>query len=134
MQIKEIKKMSDKYDFPVEETRYVIADDDGKIVDDAQGYGYKTKQNAMKAMWWKFKNGKCKHDELARWWKKSPNDVLLRRIFEMEEINLKELARGEFTLDDVFNYAADEAGKLGIPDFDKEKFKFIHSKNFRLLK
>ena len=56
MQIKEIKKMSDKYDFPVEETRYVIADDDGKIVDDAQGYGYKTKQNAMKAMWWKFKS------------------------------------------------------------------------------
>ena len=41
MQIKEIKKMSDKYDFPVEETRYAIADDDGKIVDDAQGYGYK---------------------------------------------------------------------------------------------
>lgn len=51
MQIKEIKKMSDKYDFPVEETRYVIADDDGKTVDDAQGYGYKTKQNAIKAMW-----------------------------------------------------------------------------------
>ena len=126
--------MSDKYDFPVEETRYVIADDDGKIVDDAQGYGYKTKQNAMKAMWWKFKNGKRKHNELARWWKKSPNDVLLRRIFEMEEINLKELARGEFTLDDIFNYSADEAGKLGISDFDNEKFKFIHSKHFRLPK
>ena len=32
MQIKEIKKTSDKYDFPVELTRYVIADDDVKIV------------------------------------------------------------------------------------------------------
>lgn len=134
MQIKEIKKMSDKYDFPVEETRYVITDDDGKIVDDAQGYGYKTKQNATKAMWWKFKNGKNKHDELARWWKNPPNDVLLKRIFEIEEINLKELARGEFTTDDVFNYAADEARKLGISDFDKEKFKCIHSKHFRLPK
>lgn len=28
----QIKKTSDKYDFPVELTRYVIADDDVKIV------------------------------------------------------------------------------------------------------
>ena len=32
----------------------------GEIVDDAQGYGYKDKQKATKAMWWKFNGGKEK--------------------------------------------------------------------------
>ena len=49
-----------KYDGfgPSTEVRYVIVDGNGKIVDDAQGYGYKTRQKAAKAMWWKFKGGK----------------------------------------------------------------------------
>lgn len=38
--------------------RFAIADDDGKVVDDAQGYGYTSKLKAAKAMWWKFKGGK----------------------------------------------------------------------------
>ena len=43
------------------EGRYVIIDENsGEIVDDAQGYGYKDKQKATKAMWWKFSGGKEK--------------------------------------------------------------------------
>lgn len=38
--------------------RFVIADNSGKVVDDAQGWGYKTEEKARKAMWYKFKGGK----------------------------------------------------------------------------
>lgn len=35
------------------ETRWKVTDKNGKVVDDAQGYGYKTKQKAIKAMWYR---------------------------------------------------------------------------------
>ena len=35
------------------ETRWKVTDKNGNIVDDAQGYGYKTKQKAIKAMWYR---------------------------------------------------------------------------------
>ena len=47
--------------------RYIIVDidDDSKILDDAQGYGYKTKQNAYKA--WSYKNrDKSKDKEIEQ--------------------------------------------------------------------
>ena len=43
-----------------EEERYRIKDDDGNVIDDAQGYGYKTYQNAIKAKWYKFQGGREK--------------------------------------------------------------------------
>ena len=43
-----------------EESRYRIEDDDGKVIDDAQGYGYKTYRKAIKAMWYKFQGGREK--------------------------------------------------------------------------
>lgn len=60
----EIQKTSvpkDKYEFPIQETRYIIVSSStNNIIDDAQGYGYKSKRNAEKAMWYKFNNGKAK--------------------------------------------------------------------------
>lgn len=64
IQIQKKTVPQDKYDFPVTENRYIIvsASDISKIIDDAQGYGYKTRQNAEKAAWYKFKGGKSKLD------------------------------------------------------------------------
>ena len=45
------------------ETRFIIIDEDGVIVDDAQGYGYKTASKAHKAAWYKFNGGKKKIEE-----------------------------------------------------------------------
>ena len=46
------------------------------MIDDAQGWGYKTKKKATAAMWWKFKGGKQKADqqekEFKEWKKKDP--------------------------------------------------------------
>ena len=33
-----------------------------EVIDNANGYGYKTRQNAEKAGWYKFKGGKSKKD------------------------------------------------------------------------
>ena len=61
IQIQKKSKTEDKYDFPFTETRYIVVSvSTNKIIDDAQGYGYKTKQGAEKAMWYKFKDGKSK--------------------------------------------------------------------------
>ena len=38
----------------------VVDFETGEIIDDAQGYGYKSQQKAAKAGWWKFKGGKGK--------------------------------------------------------------------------
>lgn len=58
------------------ETRYVIVDaDTGEIFDDAQGYGYKTKQKAMAAYNYckrpkeEFKKDEQKKMIVRKWWK-----------------------------------------------------------------
>lgn len=101
-----------KYDGfgPSTETRYVIVDGNGKIVDDAQGYGYKTRQKAAKAMWWK------KHRDLYD----AVQDFLL--------VNFKEIARGELTDDDVDGYIKKIAkDEFGI-DLPEDMLKFLNMK------
>ena len=57
-----VKRPVNKKSNPWErEDRWNIVDfKTGAIIDDAQGYGYKTQQKAAKAGWWKFKGGKGK--------------------------------------------------------------------------
>ena len=103
------------------ETRFAIAEEDGKIIDDAQGYGYTTAQKAHKAMWYKFQGGK----------KKIKNKEKNRRIFfkqhigleeflnDIMENNFKEICRGEVTDQDILDCVKE---KFGI-DMPKE---YIH--------
>jgi len=85
------------------EKRYVIVDGEGKTVDDAQGYGYKSVQKAQKAMWYKFGGGKqkiaSKLTQSQHYWKdkKKISDAISDRM----EINFKEIARGETTLEEI---------------------------------
>ena len=101
----------DKYD-----PRFVIVDDDGKIVDDAQGYGYKSKQKAHKAIWYKFQNGKQKINEKQKkkieFFKQHKGlDKFLNKIFEN---NCKEIARGEVTDQDIIDEVK-ETFNIDIP-------------------
>ena len=62
------------------ETRFVIVEKGkDKVLDDAQGYGYKTAQGAHKAGWYKFQRGKEKissEKALAKqFWKQHPELV-----------------------------------------------------------
>lgn len=40
--------------------RYHIVDHEGIIIDNANGYGYKTKESATKVLWFKYKGGEEK--------------------------------------------------------------------------
>ena len=111
---------------PLFETRYVIADDDGKILDDAQGYGYKTAQKANKDMWWKFKKGKETCDSRVLMWKDHID--LLRKINRFLYDNAKEICIGDITDEEIFNFCKEISKKdfnFEIPD---EMLKFALSR------
>jgi len=85
------------------EERFIIVDDNNKIIDDAQGYGYKSKQKAYKAMNWKFKGGKqkkqIKENEKRQFFNRY--NGLEKFIENIYENNCKEIALGEVTLKDI---------------------------------
>lgn len=68
-------KIGTKINFDVIESvdnpgRFEIVDTDtGEVVDNANGYGYKSKPNAYKAGWYKFGGGKKKVDDSESWWR-----------------------------------------------------------------
>ena len=69
--------------------RYIIVDENNKLLDDAQGYGYKTAQNAHKA--WTYKNRDKSKDkqkqqlkkQIKQWLKENPNiqDTIETELF-----------------------------------------------------
>jgi hypothetical protein len=103
----------DQYDnYSQHDKRFVIIDDSGNIVDDAQGWGYKTEEKARKAMWYKFKGGKKKIDKREEekrvfFDNHQGLDKFLHRIWEN---NFKEIARGEVTEQDIIDDVKKEFG------------------------
>ena len=102
--------------------RYIIIDSEtGEVIDDAQGYGYKDKIRASKALWWKFKNGKEKtkkeEREYKKWIKEPINSQIAKQIVEFLEYNIKENPSMEDAIKD-----AEERYGIKIP---KEFKKFI---------
>jgi hypothetical protein len=74
------------------ENRYDIVSESGEIIDNAQGYGYKTYQSAQKAAWYKFKGGKQKTDALKKqakaFWKN--NKAFGIELSELLDLNFKD--------------------------------------------
>jgi len=97
-------------DFDISEERFAIADDDGKIVDDAQGWGYKTKQKAHKAIWYKFQGGqqKIKRREINKKKFLKKHIGLENFLNDIMENNFKEIARGEVTNKDILDCIKEE--------------------------
>lgn len=105
--------------------RYIIVDEDsGEIVDDAQGYGYKDKQRAFKAMWWKYNKGKEKKDNEKKlfndWIKIETNKEILNKINNVIVINFKEIARNETTILEIIKEFEKEYS-IELPKFVKNK-------------
>jgi len=61
-----VNKTYDIVPFKKVPDRFVIIDLNGKVLDDAQGYGYKTLVNAHKAASYKFGGGKAKSDAIKK--------------------------------------------------------------------
>jgi hypothetical protein len=130
MKIVEIQKKVDTEEFygfgPEYETRFAIAEDDGKIVDDAQGYGYKTKEKAVKAMWWKFKGGESKSNAKVEWWR--GNIGLLRGIYKFLDYNAKEIMIGDVTDEDIEKVCMEKAENAGV-ELPKDMLNFALGRN-----
>lgn len=89
--------------------RYIcINEETGEILDDAQGYGYKSRQKAYSGFNYKYGNGKLKHSENKAFWKKHKDIAIF--IAEYQEYNFKEFMRGEITGDDLIEEIKTEFG------------------------
>jgi hypothetical protein len=110
---------------PFEAYRFAIADENEKIIDNAQGYGYKTKQKAFLAMNWKFGGRKQKVDiekQNFKIWLKS-NSVhsqIIKKFEEELEWNVKELCRGEIKEEDIWKEIEKEYS-VNIPEYVKKQ-------------
>jgi hypothetical protein len=99
--------------------RFIIADaETQEVLDNAQGHGYKTRQNAEKAAWYKFKGGKAKQDaerQAARaFWRQYP--AFAKAVSTYYEWNVQEIARGETDPKADLATLADEMGVDGFRD------------------
>jgi hypothetical protein len=74
------------------EKRFIVVDDEGLVIDDAQGYGFKTASGAHKAIWYTLGGGKEKvnnHKKEFEKFKKS-NKKLMLDFERTLELNFKE--------------------------------------------
>ena len=96
--------------------RFVICSPSGDVLDDAQGWGYTSKQKAVKAAWYKFDGGKKKVDESKRkaeeFWRS--NKEFARSVNDFFETWFKEISRGEMDADEEVVSLAREQGVDGF--------------------
>ena len=105
--------------------RLIVSDlTTGKVLDDAQGYGYKTKQSAEKAAWYKFKGGKEKTDATRKkaneFWR--INKAFAAEVNELSETWFKEIASGEI---DISTEITELATIRGVDGFDPKFLKYL---------
>lgn len=80
--------------------RYVMQNTHtGEIVDDAQGYGYKTPQKAYAAYNYKHRGGKKKHQVAAAYWRKHKEIKIFCE--DLIEANAKDFVLGIYNLKDL---------------------------------
>ncbi len=90
------------------QTRFDICDATGKVLDNAQGYGYKTAQSAHKAAAYKFKGGRQKADEAKAFWRQ--HKKFAAQLSEMLELNFKDPLSDK----EIVAFAAE----CGVPNFN----------------
>lgn len=102
------------------ETRWIIVDANNKLLDDAGGYGYKTKQNAIKVGWYKFRGGRNKIDDIKSWWEK--NKAFARRLNGFQEDNFKEIAYDQINFEEESVKIAKE---MDVDGFEVKFLKYL---------
>lgn len=102
------------------EARWIITDANDKLIDDAGGYGYKTKQNALKAGWYKFQGGKGKINDIKSWWKR--NKAFSRRLYRFQEDYFKEIAYDQINFEEE---AIKIAKEMKVEGFEAKFLKHI---------
>ena len=102
--------------------RFEIVDKEtGEIIDNANGYGYKTKTNAYKAGWFKFGGGKKKVDDAVAWWRMPEHREFLKWLNDSAFYFAKDY--GEDYEKELADAAAEYATEHHIDDYRKDYFK-----------
>lgn len=105
------------------ENRYIIIDENNKIIDDANGYGYKTKENANKVAYWKFKGGKENQEEIYKkffeWFSIENNKKFFQSYMRKLEDWWKELYYGDTTTKDLYLSLKKELNQEVSEDIEK---------------
>jgi hypothetical protein len=101
------------------QTRFDICDVNGEVIDNAQGYGYKTAQSAHKAASYKFKGGKQKVDtakaSAKAFWRN--NQDFANKLIYVLEANFKDSP----TEAEIVAFAAE----CGVVAFDTKYMNYI---------
>lgn len=100
--------------------RFKIVDKGGKLVDNAQGYGFKTSQKAKKYIWYKFGGGKQKIDDIKSFWRK--NRQFSKKLSDLYMDWYKEIARNEVNFEEEAKGLAIE---MGVEGFDVKFLKHL---------
>ena len=110
------------------EPRYVIIDEaTNEVLDDAQGYGYKSSQSAYKA--WEYKTNKKTRKRVnkrkyqgrafSRWWEKHAE--FRDRVEEIMFYAAEDEAHGiAYTDEEIFEACQSVAQEMGVEGFKKE--------------
>jgi len=112
------------------DSRYIIVDKDtGEIIDDAQGYGYKSKQGAYAA--YSYKNRDRSKDDVKAQKKKAVKEWCRQNkdfVSRLED-DAFQIAKGSYGPEDKFNAkwvtkAFEEAGYIDLPFTSAEFLKY----------
>ncbi|QVK19782.1 hypothetical protein KHQ81_15865 (plasmid) [Mycoplasmatota bacterium] len=92
---------------PYKNNRYVIVNKEtGEIIDDCQGYGYKTKQKAYVSYNYKYNGGRDRHNEIRYFWRK--HKKIKKFVIDWLRTFFKEIGHGELTLKDLQSVIKEE--------------------------
>ena len=100
-------------------SRYIITDNEWKILDDAQWYGYTSKEKALKAWWYKFSWGKQKINDKqyeVRKWKRENNEKYMIIKDYILDICFRIQKSWETDLSEINTYCKENK----VPDFIKK--------------
>lgn len=107
---------------PTKEDRFALfRKDNSKMFDDCQGYGYKTKDAARKAGWFKYSKGYKEFDKAKKFWKKHPslvNDIESIEWYGFKDQDTREEI-DEAILDCCYKYCEEN----NITDFEESFLK-----------
>ena len=99
----------------------IYKEDDGSILDDCQGYGYKTKEAARKAGWFKYSSGYKEFDKAKNFWKKHPS--LVKDIESIEWYGIKDHDTREEIDDAILDCCYKYCEENNITDFEESFLK-----------
>ena len=106
-------------------TRYAIADSTGNIIDNAQGYGFKTRQKAYLAMQWKFNGGSDRaannKESFNSWVNLEPiHKEVIKRYNNLMDIHAIEISQGETEMSEIWDCIKEEY-PIDIPEYIKKE-------------